>query len=126
MKTKKIKLLVIIIVVLLFAGLSGWFAKSIWDSVFYLHGRVHVVNTLPVKVTVSVTFPSGENREFILNKSQSKNLYIRNTGEGSIKVAVDNKEIECGSYVTSLNPLIVITITKDEAIVTAIYNNKNL
>ena len=123
---KKIKLLIIIIIALFFTGLLGWLTRSVWDSVFYLHGRVHVVSALPMKANISITFPSGKKKEFELDRFQSKNLYIENTGEGSITVVVDNKELKCDSYVTSINPLIVLTLTAEKAIFSAVYNNKLL
>lgn len=124
---RKIKLLVIIMLALFFTGLLGWFARSVWDSVFYLHGRVHVVSVLPRKANISITFPSGEKKEFELDSFQSKNLYIENTGKGSITVVVDNKQLKCDSYVmSSMNPLIVLTLTAEKTIFSAVYNNKLL
>ena len=122
-KMKKLisKLILWFIIAVLFTA-AGWFSKGAWDSVFYLHGRVHIVNTLSTKPDVSLTFPSGEIFELKFDKAHSKNIYVGNTGEGSISVVVDGEKIKCDSYVTSVNGLIVITITNEEAIFSQVFD----
>ncbi len=110
-----------IISIVIVAILLGWFARGFWDSIFFLEGRVHIVNTFYDNSPILVTFPSGEKIECTLPKGASRNFFIGKTGEGGMKVMVGNKELKCDSYVTTHNDLIVLTITENEVLQSSIY-----
>ena len=80
----------------------------------YNDGQVHVVNTLPKKISVKIIFPSGEERNARLEQGASKNFYIPSTGKGSIQTFVDGNEKRCSSYVTTMNKLIILSVTEEQ------------
>jgi len=118
---KKILLLSFYVFSLAAVGTAAWFLREL----SYPEGQVHVVNSLEKDLSVSITFPSGENEQFEIKSESQHNFKVRSTGEGSIKVKINHQDIPCDSYVTSMNPLIVLTLKEDKALFTIHTLQKN-
>ena len=97
---------------LLAAVVGTWFLRG----ATYNLNQVNIVNTLNKDVNVRIIFPSEETHEFKLKKHLGKSFKVRKTGEGGITIFVDDKKLNCDSYVTSYNQMIILTITENEVI----------
>jgi len=104
------KLLLIAVVALCLTAGAAWTARGFYDEHFLLEGRIHVVNHAPMDRRVTLSFPSGASTELDLPARGSVDLLVPETGEGSIRVAIDGVERDEVGYVTSINDPIVLVV----------------
>jgi hypothetical protein len=104
------KILPIAVVALCLTAAAAWTARGFHDEHFLLEGRVHVINHAQVGRRVTLSFPSGASTELDLPARGSVDLLVPETGEGSIRVAIDGVERDEVGYVTSINDPIVLVV----------------
>jgi len=101
----------LIAIVVLTAGIWGaWFCRGIFDETFMLEGVFHVANASGRDLHVELTFPSGESVEFQLPGGGSHTFVMRDTGEGSLGIRIDDDPVQLTGYLTSLNDPCVIAL----------------
>jgi len=105
-----VKLLPIAIGVLCLTAAGSWTARGIYDEHFLLEGRIHVINQAQLDQRVTLSFPSGVSTELDLPARGSADLLVPETGEGSIRVAIEGVERDEVGYVTSINDPIVLVV----------------
>ena len=77
-----------------------------------MEGHFHVTNHSDKNVDVELQFPSGAKVDRELQGSGSVDFRINNTGEGSIKVLVNGKVIDSVGYVTSMNSIVILSVSE--------------
>ena len=92
-----------------------WFARSIYEEMFLWNGHFHVVNCTDHPIDVTIAFPSGKQHRFTLIVSGSHDFSEFRTGEGDIVVIVSGRSAERLDYVTSMNPMTVISINENNS-----------
>lgn len=101
---------------LILAALVGatiaWIVRGIWDEEFMMEGHFHVINHSDKNLDVELRFPSGAILDCDLQGSGSEDFRINNTGEGSVKVLVNGKLVDSVGYVTSMNSIVILTVSE--------------
>lgn len=88
----------------------GWFARAIYDKLFFLEGTILVVNCTDQTLDITLDFPSGTSKQMTLNPKASHEYVETNTGEGDISVSIPGRTPENVGYVTTMNDIIVLSI----------------
>jgi len=104
------KSLLFAVVAMCLTAAAAWTARGIYDGHFLLEGRIHVINHAQVDRRVTLSFPSGASTELDLPARGAVDLLVPETGEGSIRVAIDGVERDEVGYVTSINDPIVLVV----------------
>lgn len=110
---------------LILVGLIGaalaWFARGVWDKKFLMEGHFHVTNHSDKNVDVGLQFPSGAKFDCELQGSGSTDFRFHNTGEGSVTVLVNGKVVDSVGYVTSMNSIVVFSVSETRVIFSQIF-----
>lgn len=112
---KKIVLASALILGFIAVGALSWTLCALTHN----NGQIHVVNSLSQDQQVIIGFPSGHQERFEIKSEGSYTFKQIATGEGSLKVTLNGQEIPCDSYVTSINPLMILTLRADKALLTS-------
>ncbi len=105
-----LKQLCLLILVVVCGFVLAWFARGEWDKAFFMEGQFHVVNQTENEIDVVLDFPSGEKVNLEIGGLGSSDFRMRDTGEGSVQVSVDNQVVYSVGYVTSMNGIVVLSI----------------
>jgi len=102
-------------------GLLAWSARGFYDELTLLEGHFHVVNHSEEEVEVSVKFPSGKSFEGTISRLGSVDFVVQETGEGSVEVTLNGKIVKKVGYVTSMNNIVVLTISPENVTFSQIF-----
>jgi hypothetical protein len=105
---------ILIIAGFILVGATAWVGRGLYDEIFMMEGRFHVISLADKDHDVVLDFPSGKRVELELAKGATTDFQLLNTGEGSITITVDGKKRDEVGYVTSINGTIVLTIAADD------------
>lgn len=101
-----------VIPLVILAFFTGYFVRGL-----FLHtGLFRTLNYSNSTYDVKLSFPSGEERIFTLEPKEFIDISVKNTGEGSIKVLLNNDTEENIGYVTHFNNPIMISIDSQNQI----------
>jgi len=92
---------------------STWFGRGFYDRKFMLEGQIVVVNATTEDRKVRLVFPNGEEIEVDVRAGVSSRSAVSETGEGSIGVTVDGSSRDEVGYVTSMNGMIIFTVSEN-------------
>ena len=101
--------------------LGGWGLRGIYADLFLLENRFQLVNASEQERELRVKFPSGESFTASLDAGGSVEFEIRDTGEGSITVLERGQQLGSAGYVTTSNPLTIISVTQKTVYTTQVF-----
>ena len=122
---KKSKVLLSIFTSFIVGWLCAWLLRGEIDKQFMMEGHFHIVSTASQNFDVVLKFPSGEYERFDLKSGGTYSFKQTETGEGSITIVINGADREQVGYVTSLNSIVVLTVSDNKTSFSQIFPSLN-
>jgi hypothetical protein len=114
------------LLVILLSIAATWVIRGMWDEAFFMNNTVHVINHSSKSIHLQLQFPSGVSYDCKMQGGGSECFRVGATGEGSVKVVVNQKVVDRVGYVSSMNSIMVFSVDETSATFSQIFPSMDL